>query len=140
MNLKKKVLLYCCDYLRDWEDKIKEHYYDERDEYTWEETVQVEQDVSFIVQGFGTSLAQQHETLAQEMAIQRQEMAQQGWAFAQAMERQRWAMTDTKDLEALREWFPDTESHIPPVLRMAMQAKCSWDTYERLVGMENARN
>ncbi|KAM6521716.1 hypothetical protein FSOLCH5_006469 [Fusarium solani] len=64
-------------------DLKKKHYYDERDEYAWEETVQAEQDVSFIVQGFGTSLAQQRETLAQEM------------------DQQHRAMADTKDLEAL---------------------------------------
>ena len=41
MDLKKQVLLYCSDHLPDWSVKIKEHYFEDRDEHTWQETIQV---------------------------------------------------------------------------------------------------
>ncbi|RSM16207.1 hypothetical protein CDV31_004526 [Fusarium ambrosium] len=41
MGLKKQVLLYCSDHLPDWSVKIKEHYYEDRDEHTWQETIEV---------------------------------------------------------------------------------------------------
>ncbi|KAL2691177.1 hypothetical protein Neosp_001558 [[Neocosmospora] mangrovei] len=41
MGLKKRLLLYCSDHLPDWSAKIKEHYFEDRDEHTWQETIQV---------------------------------------------------------------------------------------------------
>ncbi|RSL67999.1 hypothetical protein CEP54_003044 [Fusarium duplospermum] len=135
MDLKKKVLLYCSDHLPDWSAKIEEHYYDLRDEYTWQETIQVapveqaygietlglllaelkaierkiepreirkavttlrrkmrahakywdklSQDVSSILKGSGTSLAEQRETLAREMDQQRRALDEERQAFTQ---------------------------------------------------------
>ncbi|KAI8722927.1 hypothetical protein NCS52_00147100 [Fusarium sp. LHS14.1] len=41
MDLKKQVLLYCSDHLPHWSVKIQEHYFEDRDKHTWQETIQV---------------------------------------------------------------------------------------------------
>ncbi|EEU40555.1 uncharacterized protein NECHADRAFT_75812 [Fusarium vanettenii 77-13-4] len=164
MGLRKTVLLYCSDHLPDWSVKIKEHYFEDRDEHTWQETIQVapaeqvygKETLGSLLAKLKTieanihptelreatldrdlaTFARKKETFAEEMSQQRQTLDWDLEVFA----RQRQALEDTSDLETLWGWFQSAEVNIPDVLRIVMHARCSWDTLQRLSDLDNVQN